>query len=70
MGDHFVLNVFTMGRTAVSWKSWKLREVSRSTTEAQYCAASDAATDAKGLVNLLVELNDKPDLPVKLSADI
>ena len=27
MGDHFVLNVFTMGRTAVSSKSWELREV-------------------------------------------
>ena len=27
--------VFTMGGTAVSWKSWKIGEVSRSTTETE-----------------------------------
>ena len=27
--------VFTMGGTAVSWRSWKLGEVPRSTTEAE-----------------------------------
>ena len=59
--------VFTMGGTAVSWKSWKLGEVSRSTTE--YSAASDAAAEAKGLVNLLAELNYKSDLPVRIFTD-
>ena len=58
-----------MGGTAVSWRSWKLGEVSRSTTEAEYCAASDAAAEAKRLVNLLVKLNYKPDLPVKIFTD-
>ena len=28
--------VFTKGGTAVSWRSWKLGEVSRSTTDAEY----------------------------------
>ena len=57
--------MFTVGGTAVGWRSWKLGEVSRSTAEVEYCAASDAAAEAKGLVNLLVELNYIPDLPVK-----
>ena len=61
--------MFTMGGTAVSWKSWKLGEVSRSTTEAEYCAASDAAAEAKGLMNLLEELDYMPDLPVKIFTD-
>ena len=43
--------------------------MSRSTTEAEYCAASDAAAEAKELTNLLEELNYKPDLPVKIFTD-
>ena len=43
--------------------------VSRSTTEAEYCAASDAAAEAKGLINLLEELDYKPALPVKIFTD-
>ena len=61
--------MFTMGGTTVRWKSWKLGEVSRSTTEAEYCAAADAAAEAKGPVNLLVELNYKPDLPITIFTD-
>ena len=57
-----------MGRTAVSWRSWKIREVSRSTTQAEYCAASDAAR-ARGLSNLLMELGYAPRLPVKIHTD-
>ena len=53
----------------MSWTSWKLGEVSRSTMKADYCAASDAAAEAKGLVNLLVEVNYKPDWPIKIFTD-
>ena len=38
--------VFTRGGTAVSWKSWKIGEISWYTMEAEYCAASDAAAEA------------------------
>ena len=61
--------VFTMGGTALSWKSWKIGEVSRSTTKAEYCAASDAAAEARGLSNLLTELGYAPRLPVKIHTD-
>ena len=61
--------VFTMGGTAVSWKSGKIGEVSRSTTEAEYCAASDAAAEARGLSNILTKLGYAPDLPVKIHTD-
>ena len=61
--------VFTMGGTAVSWKSWKIGEVSRSTTEAEYCVASDIAAEARGLSNLLMELGDAPRLPMKIHTD-
>ena len=50
----------------MSWKSWKIGEVPRSTIEAEYCAASDAAAEARGLSNLLTELGYAPDLPVKI----
>ena len=43
--------------------------MSRSTREAEYCAASDATAEAKGLVNLPLELNYKPDLPIKIFTD-
>ena len=39
------------------------------TTEAEYCAASDAAAEAKGLTNLLEELDYKPALPVQIFTD-
>ena len=42
--------VLTMGGTALRWKSWKIGEVSRSSTEAEYCAASDAAAEARGFL--------------------
>ena len=45
-----------MGGTAMSWKSWKIKEVSRSTTEAEYCAASDAAAEERGLSNPMFEI--------------
>ena len=61
--------VFTMGATDVSWKSRKLSTVSRPTIEAEYCAASDAAAEAQGLMNLLQELTYMPDLPVKIFTD-
>ena len=43
--------------------------MSRSTTEAEYCAASDAAAEAKGMVNLLKELEYEPKLPIKSYTD-
>ena len=41
----------------------------RSTVEAEYCAASDAAAEARGLSNLLTELGYAPCLPVKIHTD-
>ena len=61
--------VFTMGGAAVSWRSWKIGDVSRSSTEAEYCAASDAAAEARGLSSLLRELEYAPLLPVKIHTD-
>ena len=61
--------VFTMGDTAVSWKSYKLSDVSRSTPEAEYCACLDTAAEARGLTNLLTELGFAPELPIKIPTD-
>ena len=39
--------VFTLGDTAVSWKSYKLSDVSSSTPQAEYCACSNAAAEGR-----------------------
>ena len=54
--------LLTMDGTAVSWRALKLDETLLSTTEAEYCAASDAAAEAKGLVNLLKEIKYNQNL--------
>ena len=61
--------VLTVGGTAVSWRSWKLGEVSRSTKETEYCAASYSAAEANGLVNLPKDFEYAPTLPVKNFTD-
>ena len=43
--------------------------MSRSTTEAEYRAASDAEAEAIGLSNLLTELGYVPCVPVKIHTD-
>ena len=43
--------------------------MTRSTTEAEYCAASEAAAEARGLSNLLTEFGYEPNLPVKIHTD-
>ena len=43
--------------------------MSLSTPEAEYCAASDAAAEARGLSNLLTELGYAPCLLVKIHTD-
>ena len=58
-----------MGDTAVSWRSYKLSDVSRSTPEAEYCACSDTAAEARDLTNLLTELGFAPELPIKIPTD-
>ncbi|KAJ9545765.1 hypothetical protein OSB04_025472 [Centaurea solstitialis] len=48
--------VFTLNRGAISWKSSKQDTIADSTTEAEYIAASDAATEAVWLRNFLSDL--------------
>ena len=48
--------VFLMGGAAISWKSYTISTVARSTPESEYVAASDAGTEAICLRNLLSEL--------------
>nr|KYP46555.1 Retrovirus-related Pol polyprotein from transposon TNT 1-94 [Cajanus cajan] len=48
--------IFTLGRTAVSWKSKLQNRVALSTTEAEYIAISEAAKEMIWLKNFLSEL--------------
>ena len=48
--------VFLMGGAAISWKSYTISTVTRSTPESEYVAASDIGADAIFLRNFLGEL--------------
>ena len=48
--------VFLMGGAAISWKSYTISTVARSTPESEYVAASDAGAEAIFLRNFLGEL--------------
>ena len=48
--------MFLMGGAAISWKSYTISTVSRSTPESEYVAASDAGAEANFLRNFLGEL--------------
>ena len=48
--------VFLMGGAAVSWKSYTISTVARSTPESEYVAASDARAKAIFLCNFFGEL--------------
>ena len=53
--------IFTLGGTAVSWKSKLQHRVALSTTEAEYIAISEAAKEMIWLKNFLNELGKEQD---------
>jgi len=55
--------IFTLGGTAISWKSKLQGRVSLSTTEAEYIAISETAKEMIWLKNLLKELGKGQDEP-------
>jgi len=63
--------VFTIGGTAISWKSKKQPVVALSSTEAEYIGTSEATREAIWLQRLLHELtqSDKPTNPQLLFVD-
>ena len=54
--------IFTLGGTAVSWKSKLQSRVALSTTEAEYIAISEAAKEMIWLKNFLKELGKEQDI--------
>ena len=54
--------IFTLGGTAVSWKSKLQSRVALSTTEAEYIAISEAAKEMIWLKNFLKELGKEQDV--------
>ena len=48
--------MFLMGGVAISWKSYTISTVARSTLESEYVAASDAEAKTIFLLNFLGEL--------------
>ena len=48
--------VFTLGGGAISWRSVKQSSIAKSTMEAEYIAASEAAKEAVWLKNFLLDL--------------
>lgn len=55
--------IFTLGGTAVSWKSKLQNRVALSTTESEYVAISEAAKEMIWLKNFLKELGKEQDVP-------
>ena len=53
--------IFTLGGTAVSWKSKLQHRVALSTMEAEYIAISKAAKEMIWLKNFLIELGKEQD---------
>jgi hypothetical protein len=60
--------IFTLGGTAVSWKSKLQNRVALSTTESEYVAISEAAKEMIWLKNFLKELGNEQDVS-KLFSD-
>ena len=54
---------------AVSWKSKSQRNISLSSTEAEYVAVSEATRETKFIMNLLESVNVKYKKPVKIRID-
>jgi len=59
--------IFTLGGTAMSWKSKLQHRVALSTTEAEYIAISEAAKEMIWLKNFLNELGKEQDIVSMLS---
>ena len=60
--------IFLMG-TAIAWKSKAQDHVTLSVTEAEYCALSEAAKEAKFILNLLKFMEVKVDMPITMWID-
>jgi ribosomal protein S24E len=61
--------VFLLGGGAISWKSQKQPIVAKSTMEAEYVAASNAADELVWIRNMLKELGYAQEGPTKLYED-
>jgi len=61
--------IILLGSSPISWKSKKQGTVSRSSSEAEYRAMAQAASEITWLVRLLDELGVSNLTPVKLSCD-
>lgn len=60
--------VFLLGDGGIAWESKKQSTVSLSTSEAEYCAMSEATEEAKFLNNLIYEILDK-QITIKMFND-
>ena len=63
-------HVFTLGGGAICWTIKKQPTVARSSTEADYLEATEAAAEALGLRHLFMELGWPLDAPVEIFTDL